>query len=223
MAAARTAWLAAVLAVWLFLGLAAAWAQTADDLAKLQQQAGQLFAAGKYAEALAARRTVAAGVEKAERSRAGRPGEATADALNFLSWYALFARAPAEALGASERAHKLAPDSLVIDTNRAHALLLLGRTHLARALYLAHKGKRMSPGFDQTWEDGIVDDFDALRAAGIVHKAFPGITAELGVKSPELTAQIGATRNNVRELYGAGKYQEAAAAAERLGRVLNFS
>jgi hypothetical protein len=65
----------------------------------------------------------------------------TANALNHVSWSALFARTPGEALNASERAHTLAPASLVIETNRAHALLFLGRSREAGKIYLAHKGK----------------------------------------------------------------------------------
>src|SRR5262245_48497484 len=62
--------LAALLGFWLLAGLAVALAETADDLAKLSEQAQQLFAAGKYAEALAAQRTVAAGTEKLETGHA---------------------------------------------------------------------------------------------------------------------------------------------------------
>ena len=103
-----------------------------------------------------------------------------------------------------------------IDSNRAHALLLLGRTEEAGKLYLAHRGKRISTASDETWEDAITADFDALRAAGVVHEAFPGIVAQLGIEHPELNAEIEATYRNVGQLYGVGKFAEAAAAAETL-------
>jgi tetratricopeptide (TPR) repeat protein/CHAT domain-containing protein len=199
----------------LCLGIGAASGQTAADVERLRRQAEQLHGAGTYAEALAMQRTVVAGIEKADAGRAGAAREETAGELVALSWYALFARAPAEALRASERAGALMP-GLLADTNRAHALLFLGRTREARRLYLAHKGKRMSPESDRTWEDAIAEDYVALRAAGIVHKAFPGIVAQLGVEHPELNAEIEALRKRVDELYAAGKYQEAAADAETL-------
>ena len=105
---------------------------------------------------------------------------------------------------------------MAIDTNRAHALLFLRRLNDARKLYLAHKGKRIGPDSDKTWEDVIAEDFDALRAAGIMHKGFPRIVAELGVKSPELSAKIEATRNEVNRLHVVGQYREATTAAETL-------
>jgi hypothetical protein len=88
---------------------------------------------------LAAQRTVAIATEKLETSRDGTPGPQTSEALNHVSWSALFARASGEALKASERAHTLAPTSLVIETNLAHALLFLGRSREAWKIYLAQR------------------------------------------------------------------------------------
>ena len=205
-----------LLAAWLSLGIMTALAQTEDDLLKLSQKTVQLFNAHRYSEALALQVSVAADIEKLETAKAGAPGPQTADALNSLSWYALFARVPAEALKASERARAIAPNSVVIDTNRAHALLFLDRIADAQTLYLGNKGKRLSPGADKVWQDAIAEDFELLRAAGNGHEAFPKILAELGINSPELGAQIEATRKMVDQLYGAEKYREASAAAEIL-------
>ncbi|MBO0766292.1 MAG: tetratricopeptide repeat protein, partial [Hyphomicrobiaceae bacterium] len=206
--------LVAVIVPVLLAWVTAASAHTTDETTKLGQQAARLFNERKYDKALAAQREVVAGTEKVETARHGKPGEETAGELGRAAWYALFARAPAEALGASERAHKLDPESLLIDTNRAHALLFLGRTDAARRLYLTHKGKRISPASDKTWEDTVAEDFDALRRAGIRHKAFPRVLAQLGVKHPELNAEVDAARMKVDQLLAAGKYREAAGAAE---------
>src|SRR5262245_60877997 len=200
----------------LCLGLATASGQTADDLVKLRQQARHLFDTGKYAEALATQRAVAAGMERTETARSGAVGKETARDLGSLSWYALFARSPVEALDASQRAVKLSPALWAIDSNRAHALLLLGHTEEARKIYLAYRGKRISATSDETWEDAIATDFDALRAAGIVHEAFPEIVAQLGVEHPELNRQLEATFKNFEQLFGVGKYHEATIAAETL-------
>jgi tetratricopeptide (TPR) repeat protein/CHAT domain-containing protein len=203
----------------LFEGVAAGIAQTADEIDRLRRQAEQLFNQRKHAEALATQRIVAAGTGQREAARHGAPGKEAAGALGDLARKALFARMPAEALEASERALALGPaphQLLLIETHRAHALLLLGRTGEARKLYLAHKGRRRSPETDTTWEDAVAEDFDALRAAGIAYKEFPRIVAELGVKRPELFARIVAARKKVEQLLNDEKYQKAAAAAETL-------
>jgi len=83
--------------------------------------------------------------------------------LTQLSWYALFARHYAEALDAAERSIKL-KTSLVPETNRAHALMMLGRAAEAKSIYLAHKGEPLN---GKKWEEIIADDFAKLRKAGI--------------------------------------------------------
>jgi hypothetical protein len=62
-------------------------------------------------------------VEAAETKREGKPGKATAQELVGVTWYALLARQFTKALTDAERAHALLPDDLVIETNRAHALM----------------------------------------------------------------------------------------------------
>jgi len=56
-------------------------------------------------------------------------------ALGNLSWAALFAREFAQALDAAERALADRPDFRVAITNRAHALMFLGRAAEAREAY----------------------------------------------------------------------------------------
>ena len=111
-------------------------------------------------------------IEKAERAAAGKSGEKTANDLGNPAEYALDVRKFSKALTAAERAQALVPDLLWIDSNRAHALLFLGRRVEARALYLAHRGKQIPENDNKVWEDVIDEDFDALRAAGIEHTAF---------------------------------------------------
>jgi tetratricopeptide (TPR) repeat protein len=120
----------------------------------------------------------AAAIERDETKGAGKPGAKTAEALGSVAWHALLARNFRRALAASERAHKLAPDVLWPEINRAHALLLLRRPREARALYLAHKGKMT---LNQRWERVIADDFHALRRAGLTHPAMRRIEVALGV------------------------------------------
>ena len=87
-----------------------------------------------------------------------------------------------DALGATERALALSPDLHWIEVNRAHALLFLGRLDEARALYLAHKGKRIPQNDNKTWDEVVREDFEALRKAGLDHPAFAEILAALEKK-----------------------------------------
>jgi WD40 repeat protein/tetratricopeptide (TPR) repeat protein len=61
--------------------------------------------------------------------------------IGGLAYYMVLSGSFAPALAAADEAIKLAPDQTWLYTNRAHALMLLGRTEEARAVYLAHRGK----------------------------------------------------------------------------------
>jgi hypothetical protein len=121
------------------------------------------FDAGHYDEAFKIDSANAAAAEAFEIKTSGKAGDLTASSLAQLSWYGLFAHHYAEALHAAERSIKLKP-SLVPETNRAHALMMLGRTADAKAIYLAHKGEPLN---GKKWEEVIADDFAQLRKAGI--------------------------------------------------------
>jgi len=97
--------------------------------------------AGRYAEALQRQEALAAKVEALETKREGKPGQVTARVLQEVAWRALFAREFRKALTVADRAHALLPDNLMIETNRAHALMFLENEKEAEALYFAHKGQ----------------------------------------------------------------------------------
>lgn len=121
------------------------------------------FDAGHYDEAFKIESANASATEALEIKTTGKAGDLTAECLRQLSWYALFARQYADALDAAERSLKLKPD-LAEETNHAHALMMLGRTAEAKALYYAHKGEPLQ---GKTWQQVIVNDFGLLRNAGI--------------------------------------------------------
>ena len=123
----------------------------------------------------------AAKEEAAETERDTKVGKQTAHALNEVAWYALFAREFTQALSAADRAHALLPGDLEIDINRAHALMFLGRGEESEALYLAHKGERMSDEDSSLWERVIAKDFVDLRKAGLPHPMMAEIEKKLGV------------------------------------------
>jgi hypothetical protein len=137
--------------------------------------------AGRYSEALQLQGTLAARREAAETKREGKPGKETAEALGDVAWYAILAREFPKALTAVDRAHKLLPDDLAIETNRAHANMFLGRGKEAEAVYLAHKGNRVSEQDNQLWESVIANDFGEFRKAGLAHPMMAEIEKKLGV------------------------------------------
>ena len=126
-----------------------------------------LLKKGSYAKALAAADEWA---KAAEQSEGAIPGAATATALGTLSWAALLAKQPGRALAAAERALSIRPGALWIEMNRAHALLLLGRTEEAIAVYKENKGKRLPN--NSKWEKAILKDFAGFRRLGL---AGPGM------------------------------------------------
>ena len=137
--------------------------------------------AGRYAEALQLQEALAVKVEEAETKREGKVAKGTAEALGGVAWYALFAREFTKALTVAERAHALLPDNLVIEGNRAHALMFLGRGKQSKALYIAHKGEPVSGQGGKLWERVIADDFAEFRKAGLMHPMMADIEKALGV------------------------------------------
>jgi WD40 repeat protein/tetratricopeptide (TPR) repeat protein len=86
--------------------------------------------------------------------------------IGGLAWYLVLASDFKTALAASDEMIKRAPDQVWLHTNRAHALMFLDRTEEARMVYLAHRGTPKVSG-DKTWEATVLDDFAALRKAGL--------------------------------------------------------
>lgn len=105
-----------------------------------------------------------------------------------MAWFGLFTRRFQESLDASDRSLTLIPSDLVPTTNRAHALMFLGRTEEARAIYRAHVGEPLQ---GKKWENVIVEDFAKLRAAKLtnplmaeIEAAFPPLPAPTATNSP---------------------------------------
>jgi TPR repeat protein len=154
----------------------------ADATEQLESLAiSEAAAAGRYGEALRLQAGLAAKTEPREIEREGKPGEETVGALISVAWCALFAREFETALTAVDRAHALLPGNLLVETNRAHALMFLEREEKARLLYLAHKGEALSPTDSRLWERVIAEDLRDLRKAGLTHPMMGEIEKQLGV------------------------------------------
>jgi tetratricopeptide (TPR) repeat protein len=82
-----------------------------------------------------------------------------------------------KALEAADQAIALAPEKIWLDTNRAHALLFLGRVDEARALYLQYRGEKKMQG-EKSWEAVVLEDFAELRKAGLTHPLMDEIEAK---------------------------------------------
>ncbi len=103
----------------------------------------------------------------------------------------------------------LHPGTLWIEANRAHALLLLGRTQKAIGAYTEHKGETLPDG--SKWEDTILKDFAKFRKRGLGRGQLQRVEEALAAApdSPEVLYQTAA------KLSKDGKYAEALPFAER--------
>ena len=121
-------------------------------------------ALASYRASLDIRRQLAA----ADRANADRQRElaAIAGRIGSLAYGLLLAKDFARALEAADQAIAAAPGELWLHAGRAHALMLLGRTDEARALYLQHRGKPRARG-DRSWDAVVLEGFGELRKGGL--------------------------------------------------------
>lgn len=158
-----------------------------DLSANLERVGGVLAAQGNLDEALAAYRDsltigkmLVASAPSDTRWR--RELQSTISRIGGLAHDFVLARRFATALEVAEQAISLAPDRVSFHRSRAHALMFLGRTDEARALYLKYLGEKKVRG-DKSWEAVILEDFVELRKARLtdplmdeIEKAFEGKT-----------------------------------------------
>ena len=90
------------------------------------------------------------------------------DRIGSLAYLLVLAEDFSNALDAVDQALALASDQLWLHSNRAHALMFLGRVDEARALYLAHRGAKSVVG-EKAWETVVTEQFAELRAAKLTH------------------------------------------------------
>jgi hypothetical protein len=86
-------------------------------------------------------------------------------------------------------AARLAPNAMWIEGIRADALMMLGKTEEARAMYLRYEGLK-DDGSGSSWKQDVLDDFDELRRKGYskplmaeIEAAFRGTTGEADPKA----------------------------------------
>jgi tetratricopeptide (TPR) repeat protein len=102
----------------------------------------------------------------------------SADRLGALAYKFVLARDFVTALAVVDEAIAVAPGTIWLYGNRAHALMFLGRTDEARALYLQYRGRAGVEG-DKSWADVIGVDFADLRKAGLTNPLMDEIETAL--------------------------------------------
>ncbi len=180
-----------------------------DASVDLKRQVADLAAKGRHGEAVSLQRKLVDLVEAEELASTTSGGPKTVSALGNLSWFALMAGLPDEALIAADRALSLAPEAAWIDANRAHALLFLGRLDEAKSAYMRQRGGAFLKTLDETWDEVIAQDFDQLAKAGFRHSEMDAIVVSLGGCSAENRVRLGASRQEAVRLFDEGRLVES--------------
>jgi len=88
-----------------------------------------------------------------------------------------------QALASSERAIAIDPEKIEYQTNRAHALMFLGRPKAAEVVYLKYKGRPLGEA-GNSWDQQILEDFEELKKRGLAHPQMTKIKRLLSSKAP---------------------------------------
>jgi tetratricopeptide (TPR) repeat protein len=136
-----------------------------NKIADVQAAQGQVTGSlASYRSALA---ILAALIERDKDNEDWRQDLAySVQGIGASAYRLLLGREFVAALEAADEAIAVTPDQIWLYTNRAHALMFLGRTEEARALYLRYRGEKNVDG-QNTWEAVVLDDFAELRKAGL--------------------------------------------------------
>jgi tetratricopeptide (TPR) repeat protein len=164
------------------------------DLAISYKNIGDVhIATGRSEEALAAYQKDFAVAQKLAASDSGNAEwqddlQVSSERIGGVGYRFLLAQDFAKALEIADQAITLAPAKVGLYTNRAHALMFLGRVEEARVLYLKYRGERnvrkdKSSETAKSWEAAILEDFAELRQNGLtnplmdeIEKLFAGKT-----------------------------------------------
>ncbi len=138
-----------------------------NNIADVLQDQGKINdALASYRAALAILQAL---VEQDKSNANWRKGlEYSISGIGGVAFLLLPARDFKTALEAADQAISLEPNKIWLYTNRAHALMFLGRTDEARALYLKYRGQKNVSG-GKVWEAVVLDDFAQLKKAGLTN------------------------------------------------------
>jgi tetratricopeptide (TPR) repeat protein len=153
------------------------------DLSVSYNKVGHVLQAqGKLEEALKAYRDSLAIVERlaafdSTNAQWQNDLQSSIGIVGSLAYRFVLERDFARALEVADQAISLAPNELWLYTNRAHALMFLGRVNEARSLYLQYRGQKnvQSGG---SWETVVLQHFAELRLRGLRHSLMDEIEAK---------------------------------------------
>ena len=128
--------------------------------------------------------------------------------LGSLSWHQLFAGQYDDAVLSAKVGIALAPSEMFIYGNLAHGYLLGGQYEKARKIYLEHVGKKIDT---ETWTSVAIQDFKALRKAGINNEHMDSLAAQMKQKADRRQARIAADQRRAEA-------KKSAAIAAAVGR-----
>jgi predicted Zn-dependent protease len=107
-----------------------------------------------------------------------------AAACRHKPWYdELFTGEHEQALKDAREATALEPEMIWLRTNEAHALLLLDREAEAMAIYQSYQDAALPDG--RRFSEAVVQDFAALRKAGVKHPGMARVEALYGAPAAE--------------------------------------
>jgi molecular chaperone GrpE len=142
-------------------------AKAIEQAHKRNKAVNDAFDSKNYEEAARLQEKIAAAVRRIETAAEGKPGDGTLGALLSLSWYQLFTGQYDTVIATADQAAAISKDYISIDTNRAHALMLMGSTDEASVIYNKHRGKETQN--KKTWDSEVLDDFAEMEQANIKH------------------------------------------------------
>jgi len=101
--------------------------------------------------------------------------------MTWVGFHFLLARQFAKGLTAAEQAIAAAPELTWEQIHRAHALMFLGRTDEARAIYNSNRGNKNvfgDPSNVMSWDQFVLSEFDDMRKTGLKNSLMDEIARE---------------------------------------------
>ena len=89
--------------------------------------------------------------------------------IGNVSYELILARDFANALEAADESIALEPGTIWLYSGQAYALMFLGRTGEARALFLKYRGQQDGMSKGELWDKTVLRDFSELRKAGLTN------------------------------------------------------
>lgn len=154
--------------------------QTPLNYPWLKSRAAALQAKQDWAEAAKAQTAVLEYLNRADPVATTRSDDLPSAYL-LMSWYKILSKDFDGGVAATDAGLKKSPDAAELKINKANALLLLGRTQEATAIYDARRGLVGPP--EEVWEAKVAKALKTLESYGATHPEFARIRASMQVSA----------------------------------------